>query len=97
MVFVLRPRAVDNVVDDPVFFRLSGSHNEVALDVALGPRLLPAQVAELGLGRDQCVAGLVRADGELLKLRIEVAQSTVAKYMVKRPRRPGQFPARLAR
>jgi hypothetical protein len=26
----------------------------------------------------------------LLKLGIEVAESTVAKYMVKRPRRPGQ-------
>jgi hypothetical protein len=26
----------------------------------------------------------------LLKLSIEVAQSTVAKYMVKRPRRPGR-------
>jgi hypothetical protein len=31
-----------------------------------------------------------RIHGELLKLGIEVAQSTVAKYMVARPRRPGQ-------
>jgi len=28
--------------------------------------------------------------GELLKLGIQIAQSTVAKYMIKRPRRPGQ-------
>ena len=34
--------------------------------------------------------GAPRIHGELLKLGIEVAQSTVAKYMVKRPRRPGQ-------
>jgi transposase InsO family protein len=34
--------------------------------------------------------GAPRIHGELLKLGIEVAQSTVAKYMIKRPRRPGQ-------
>jgi len=34
--------------------------------------------------------GAPRIHGELLKLGIEVAQSTVAKYMVKRPRQPGQ-------
>ncbi len=34
--------------------------------------------------------GAPRIHGELLKLCIEVAQSTLAKYMVKRPRRPGQ-------
>jgi transposase InsO family protein len=34
--------------------------------------------------------GAPRIHGKLLKLGIEVAQSTVAKYMVKRPRRPGQ-------
>jgi transposase InsO family protein len=34
--------------------------------------------------------GAPRIHGELLKLGIEVAQSTVAKYMVKRPGRPGQ-------
>jgi transposase InsO family protein len=34
--------------------------------------------------------GAPRIHGELLKLDIEVAQSTVAKYMIKRPRRPGQ-------
>jgi hypothetical protein len=35
-------------------------------------------------------SGGPRVHGESLKLGIEVAQSTVAKYMVKRPRRPGQ-------
>jgi transposase InsO family protein len=34
--------------------------------------------------------GAPRIHGELLKLGIEVAQLTVAKYLVKRPRRPGQ-------
>ena len=34
--------------------------------------------------------GAPRIHGELLKLGIEIAQSTVAKYMVKCPRRPGQ-------
>ena len=34
--------------------------------------------------------GAPRIHGELLKLGIEIAHSTVAKYMVKRPRRPGQ-------
>ena len=34
--------------------------------------------------------GAPRIHGELLKLGIEVAESTVAKYMARRPRRPGQ-------
>src|SRR5882672_5068906 len=34
--------------------------------------------------------GAPRIHGELLKLGIEVAESTVAKYMIKRHRRPGQ-------
>jgi hypothetical protein len=34
--------------------------------------------------------GAPRIHGELLKLGIEAAQSTVAKYMIKRPGRPGQ-------
>jgi transposase InsO family protein len=38
----------------------------------------------------QLVVGAPRIHGELLKLGIEVAESTVAKHMVKRPRRPGQ-------
>ena len=36
------------------------------------------------------VWGASRIHGELLKLGIEIAESTVAKYMIKRPRRPGQ-------
>jgi transposase InsO family protein len=43
--------------------------------------------ADAGLPYD-CKAAVVA--GELLKLGIEVAQSTVAKYMIRRPRRPGQ-------
>jgi len=38
----------------------------------------------------QLVVGAPRIHGKLLRLGIEVAESTVAKYMVKRPRRPGQ-------
>ena len=34
--------------------------------------------------------GAPRVHGELLKLGVEVAEATVAKYMVKRPGRPGQ-------
>jgi transposase InsO family protein len=34
--------------------------------------------------------GAPRIHGELLKLGIEIAESTVAKYMIERPRRPGQ-------
>ena len=34
--------------------------------------------------------GTPRIHGELLKLGIEVGQTTVAKYMVKRPGQPGQ-------
>jgi transposase InsO family protein len=34
--------------------------------------------------------GAPRIHGELLKLGIEIAESTVAKYMIKRPGRPGQ-------
>ena len=34
--------------------------------------------------------GAPRIHGEFLKLGIEVAQSTVAKYMIKHPGRPGQ-------
>jgi len=42
------------------------------------------------MSRANWLWGAPRIHGELLKLGIEVAQSTVAKYMVKRPRRPGQ-------
>jgi transposase InsO family protein len=39
---------------------------------------------------DNPLWGAPRIHGELLKLGFEVAQSSVAKYMVKRPRRPSQ-------
>src|ERR1700687_4994691 len=42
------------------------------------------------MSRANWLWGAPRIHGELLKLGIEVSQSTVAKYMVKRPRRPGQ-------
>jgi transposase InsO family protein len=42
------------------------------------------------MSRANWLRGAPRIHGELLKLGIEVAESTVAKYMVKRPRRPGQ-------
>ena len=42
------------------------------------------------MSRANCLWGAPRIHGELLKLGIEIAQSTVAKYMIKRPRRPGQ-------
>ncbi len=42
------------------------------------------------MSRANCLWGAPRTHGELLKLGIEVAQSTVAKYMVTGPRRPGQ-------
>jgi transposase InsO family protein len=42
------------------------------------------------MSRANWLWGAPRIHGELLKLGIEVAQSTVAKYMVMRPRRPGQ-------
>ena len=42
------------------------------------------------MSRANWLWGAPRIHGELLKLGIEVARSTVAKYMIKRPRRPGQ-------
>ena len=53
---------------------------------------LPLEVRDLirEMSRANGLWGAPRIHGELLKLGIEVAQSTVAKYMVKRPRRPGQ-------
>jgi hypothetical protein len=41
------------------------------------------------MSRANWLWGAPRIHGELLKLGIEVAESTVAKYMVKRPGRPG--------
>jgi transposase InsO family protein len=57
-----------------------------------GRPMVPLEVRELirEMSRANWLWGAPRIHGELLKLGIEVAQSTVAKYMVKRPRRPGQ-------
>ena len=49
-----------------------------------GPDLIREMSRAIGLW------GATRIHGELLKLGIARAQSTVAKYMIKRPRRPGQ-------
>ena len=53
---------------------------------------VPVEVRELirEMSRANWLWGAPRIHGELLKLGIEVAQSTVAKYMAKRPRRSGQ-------
>jgi hypothetical protein len=42
------------------------------------------------MSRANCLWGAPRIHGELIKLGIEIAQSTVAKYMIKRPGRLGQ-------
>jgi len=42
------------------------------------------------MGQDNPLWGAPRIHGELLKLGFEVSQSTVAKYMVKRRRAPGE-------
>jgi hypothetical protein len=57
-----------------------------------GRPAIPREVRDLirDMSRGNRLWGAPRIHGELLKLGIEVAQSTVAKYMVKRPRRPGQ-------
>jgi transposase InsO family protein len=57
-----------------------------------GRPTVPTEIRELirEMTRANWLWGAPRIHGELLKLGIEVAQSTVAKYMVKRPRRPGQ-------
>ena len=57
-----------------------------------GRPIVPTEIRELirEMSRANWLWGAPRIHGELLKLGIEVAESTVAKYMVKRPRRPGQ-------
>lgn len=52
------------------------------------PRAIRDLIREMS--RANWLWGAPRIHGELLKLGIEVAESTVAKYMVKHPRRPGQ-------
>ena len=53
---------------------------------------VPTEIRELirEMSRANWLWGAPRIHGELLKLGIEIAKSTVAKYMVKGPRRPGQ-------
>ena len=53
-----------------------------------GRPAIPREIRETS--RSNWLCGASRIHGELLKLGIEVAQSTVAKYMIRRPRRPGQ-------
>ena len=57
-----------------------------------GRPAIPRETRDLirEMSRANWLWGAPRIHGELLKLGIDVAQSTVAKYMVKRPRRPGQ-------
>jgi transposase InsO family protein len=57
-----------------------------------GRPTVPTEIRELirEMSRANWLWGAPRIHGELLKLGIEVAESTVAKYMVRRPRRPGQ-------
>jgi hypothetical protein len=57
-----------------------------------GRPAIPREIRDLirDMSRANGLWGAPRIHGELLKLGIEVAQSTVAKYMIKRPRRPGQ-------
>jgi hypothetical protein len=57
-----------------------------------GRPAIPREIGNLiwQMSRTNWLWGAPRIHGELLKLGIEVAQSTVAKYMVRRPRRPGQ-------
>jgi sterol desaturase/sphingolipid hydroxylase (fatty acid hydroxylase superfamily) len=56
-----------------------------------GRPVISKEIRELirEMSRANWLWGAPRIHGELFKLGIEVAQSTVAKYMVKRPRRPG--------
>jgi transposase InsO family protein len=57
-----------------------------------GRPMVSAEIRDLirEMSRANWLWGAPRIHGELLKLGIEVAESTVAKYMVRRPRRPSQ-------
>lgn len=57
-----------------------------------GRPAIPREIRDLirEMSRANWLWGAPRIHGELLKLGIEIAQSTVAMYMVKRPRRLGQ-------
>ena len=57
-----------------------------------GRPAIPREIRDLiqEMSRANGLWGAPRIHGELLKLGVEVAQSTVAKYMIKHPGRPGQ-------
>jgi hypothetical protein len=57
-----------------------------------GRPAIPKEVRELirEMSKANWLWGAPRIHGELLKLGIDIAQSTVAKYMIKGPGRPGQ-------
>src|SRR5262245_39149560 len=57
-----------------------------------GRPAIPREIRDLirEMSRANGLWGALRIQGELLKLGIEVAQSTVAKYMIRRLRRRGQ-------
>jgi len=58
-----------------------------------GRPAIPREIRDLirEMSRVNWLWGVPRIHGELLNLGIEVAESTVAMYMVKRPRRSGQI------
>jgi hypothetical protein len=66
----------------------------LALEVPIQrrPSSDPREIRDLirEMSRANRLWGAPRIHNESLELGIEVAQSTVAKYMLKRPRRPGQ-------
>lgn len=69
-----------------------GSSGAGSLGRGAAGRRFPGEIRELirEMSRANWLWGAPRIHGELLKLGIEVGQSTVAKYMVRGPRRPGQ-------
>jgi len=72
----------------------AGFQGLLAMEVSIQkrPSSDPREIRDLirEMSRANSLWGAPRIHGELLKLGIEVAQSTVGKYMIKRPRRPGQ-------
>jgi hypothetical protein len=65
--------------------RATGAHRERRLPIEAELRALIRQMS-----RENLLWGAPRIDGELLKLGFELAQSSVAKYMVKQRGPPSQ-------